>query len=114
MERGRFNNADKDKVHRRAGANCEFDSCTRPNNRIVHHITGVFEGKLKGVPMSTIENVNLNAIMLCDPHTLMHDKQERYQVDCLIYEKRHIRANNRRIELFNRQSFNQAGRQKAS
>jgi hypothetical protein len=93
-------------VHERAGNRCEFpgEPCPRPNNGEVHHITGVFEAKLSGMPREVVRNVELNAVMLCEPlHTEQHDNQEHFQVASLmaenwrnrggtIYERKHNRS----------------------
>ena len=87
----------KREVHERAGRDCEFPGfeCDRPNNGIVHHLTGVYEAKLSRRPMrgkefvvfkddkSAISDPDQNALMLCDPHAIQHDIQEEFQVACL-------------------------------
>ena len=80
-----FSNEDKADVRDRADGSCDFgdNSCERPNNNIVHHLTGCFEGRLKQAPKEWVSNAEENALMLCDLHTEMHDVEERAIVHTL-------------------------------
>lgn len=79
----------------RAGNRCEFPrGCERKNNGIVHHLTGVYEGHLKGVPDETISDVTQNAFMLCEPHAKAHDIEEKEQV--IFYGQTRFREVSRR------------------
>lgn len=68
------------KAIKRQAANgaCEFPGkeCKRPNNGEVHHITGCYEGRLNKMTPESINNPELNAIMLCESHKWHHDEQE--------------------------------------
>lgn len=77
-------------VHERAGEDCEFpaNGCERPNNGIVHHLTGKFEGRLAGVPPEVVSDPVQNAFMLCDLHAKMHDVEEAQHVEQLIFDAR--------------------------
>lgn len=90
MERKRrgyaFTTNEKSLVRKTFGGNCSFDDCTRPNTGRVNHITGVFEGRLKGVPRNVVNDYTQNATMECKLHEAMHDIQEQEQVT--IYARR--------------------------
>jgi hypothetical protein len=109
-ERGRFTPKERDDVRERANGACEFPSCERPNNGIVHHITGCFEGMLKDVPEETIADVSMNSIMLCDLDTLRHDLEEKKNIEHIIYERRFNRRNQRRIKSPNKRGSHQKRR----
>jgi ferredoxin-NADP reductase len=86
-----FSVNDRINIRARAGGRCEFpgERCERPNNYTVHHITGCYEGRLDNKDKSAISNASQNALMLCNPHALLHDIQEQYQVENLIWERTH-------------------------
>jgi hypothetical protein len=87
MERGRFTNQDKAWVHNRANRHCEFPAgCENKSDGIIHHITGVYEGHLKGVPDNVLSDPSMNAVELCPKHRDLHDIQEKEQVT--LYENR--------------------------
>ncbi len=71
----------------RAQGNCEFEECERPNTGKVNHITGVFEAFLDHKTPSSIRDVTMNSALLCIPHELHHDAQERWQVESLLAER---------------------------
>ena len=99
MERMRFSQEDRRMVHQRAGNSCEFPGapCPRPNNRIVHHLTGVHEAIVERRDPEPIGDASLNALMLCTPHALEHDVQEQAHIAQFgdIYVSR---TNNRRYQ----------------
>ena len=92
-----FTPEQKAQVHKQAGNDCQFpaDPCPRPNNGIVHHLTGSYEAQLSRQPMQgkefvvfkddmrPIHDPDLNALMLCEPHAIQHDTQEAFQVASL-------------------------------
>ncbi len=88
-EFGRFSLRDKEYVHKRAGNRCEFpgEACERPNTGIVNHLTGAFEGMLDRRDPIPMQDPDMNAFMLCDVHSALHDAQERFQVSCLKAER---------------------------
>lgn len=94
MERGRrgysFSSFAKEYVRDNANGNCEFPGydCPRPNNGLVHHITGVYVAKLDARDKSRIIDPDENANMLCDLHTKFLDVQEADQVRQLLYERK--------------------------
>lgn len=100
-ENYRFSQGAREYVHKRAGTSCEFPrGCERPNNGIVHHLTGAFEAYLGRKDSRAIRDPDMNAFMLCDPHANLHDAQEQLIVQQLkgeriIYERR-IGNKNRR------------------
>lgn len=106
-----FTNEDKALIRDRADGRCDFgdNSCERPNNNTVHHLTGCYEGKLKGTPKEWVSDVEENALMLCDLHTEMHDVEERRIVDIYEAEKRtqRILHNTRRTRRATRQKERQ-------
>lgn len=98
-------------VHNRAGNRCEYGGgeCPSPNTGRVNHITGAFEGFLKGANPQDIRNPDMNATMECNIHEQVHDAQERLQIDFLkgervIYERK-IGGQNRRNQSQNRRRF---------
>lgn len=78
-------------IRARAGGKCEFpgEKCERPNTRIVNHLTGCYEARLAGITKESISDPDLNALMLCKPHSILHDVQEKYQVENLIWQRQH-------------------------
>jgi hypothetical protein len=90
-----FSSIDKEVVHKRARNRCEFEDCPLPNNNIVHHLEAVFIAKLDDKPKEVIHDVTQNALMLCDQDAFNLDRQQDYQVDCLLYERHQTRANTR-------------------
>jgi hypothetical protein len=78
-------------VRTNAQGKCEFpgEKCERQNTGIVNHLTGCYEARLDEKTKESISDPNLNAIMLCNLHSILHDIQENYQVENLIWEKQH-------------------------
>jgi hypothetical protein len=85
----RFSQEAKREIHDEGGRSCQFpgEVCERPNNGIVHHLTGVFEGWLDHKDPRAISDASMNAFLLCNPHAYMHDAQEKFQVQCLKGER---------------------------
>lgn len=82
-------------VHAKAGDKCLYGNgdCPNPNTGRINHITGAFEGFLKGADRRDISNPDMNATMECSTHEAIHDAQERLIVQQLkgeriIYERR--------------------------
>jgi hypothetical protein len=87
-----FSVEDKQSVRERAQGGCEFPpGCERPNTNKVNHLTGVFEAFLDNKDKRAIKDPNLNAVMLCEPHEVLHDAQEAFQVQSLLGERHHQR-----------------------
>lgn len=81
----RFSQEAKREIHAEGGTSCQFpgEVCERPNNRIIHHLTGAFEAWLDHKDPRAVSDPDMNALLLCNPHAYMHDAQERFQVECL-------------------------------
>ena len=103
-------------VHAKAGNKCLYEDiygkqeCPNPNTGRVNHITGAFEGWLKGADKRDISNPDMNATMECVEHERIHDATERLEVQRLkgeriIYERK-IGEHNRRNQPFNQRRFN--------
>ena len=84
MERKRywgFTPEQRDWAKNRANGHCEFPAgCERKNTGKVNHITGSFEGRMAGFPKSVIQDVKQNSVLLCEPHEVHHDLQEREHI----------------------------------
>lgn len=96
-------------VHAKAGDKCLYGNgeCLNPNTGRVNHITGAFEGWLKGANRRDISNPDMNATMECFKHEAIHDAQERLQVQQLkgeriIYERKIDRGYKGRVKSRNR------------
>ena len=85
----RFSAEERRVIHAEGGNSCQFpgEVCERPNNGIVHHLTGVFEGWLDHKDPRAISDASQNAFLLCSPHAYLHDAQEKFQVQCLKGER---------------------------
>src|ERR1035437_1547455 len=85
----RFSSEERRVIHAEGGNSCQFpgEVCERPNNGIVHHLTGVFEAWLDHKDPRAVSDPDMNALLLCNPHTYIHDAQERFQVECLKGER---------------------------
>ena len=88
MERKRywgFTPEQRDWAKNRANGHCEFPAgCERKNTGKVNHITGSFEGRMAGFPRSVIQDVKLNSVLLCEPHEVHHDLQEREHIENIL------------------------------
>jgi hypothetical protein len=85
----RFSSEDRRQLHAEGGSSCQFpgEVCPRPNNGIVHHLTGIMEGWLDHKDPEAISDASMNALLLCNPHAYIHDAQESFQVECLRGER---------------------------
>lgn len=83
-----FTGEDKYMVHKRAAGRCEHINCDRLSNGVVHHLESVFIAKLDNKPKSVISDPNLNALKLCEPHDIDLTRQQEYQVECLLWERK--------------------------
>jgi hypothetical protein len=85
----RFGSEERRVIHAEGGNSCQFpgEECERPNNGIVHHLTGVFEAWLDHKDPRAVSDPDMNALLLCDPHAYMHDLQEKFQIECLKGER---------------------------
>lgn len=89
LERGGygFSIKEKQEVRKRASGSCEHSSCPRPNTGRVNHLTGILEGKVKGMPKRWIRDAKENAVMQCEVHEIKHDLAEKENI---IYERKRI------------------------
>lgn len=94
-----FSQSQRDYVHKRSKS-CEFpDGCNEHITGKVNHLTGVFLARMDGLDKKSITNPDHNALLLCWEYEKDLDKQEKYQQECLLYEKGspiHIGENHRR------------------
>ena len=61
----------------RAGGKCEFPAytCYSPNNARVGHLTGIADGKARGVVRESITHID-NTIVQCERHDRDLDEQQ--------------------------------------
>lgn len=90
-----FTIRDKEMVRNKANGHCLYGNgeCPTPNTGRVNHITGAFEGFLKGADKRDISDPDQNATMECPKHEAIHDAKEKLIVEGLrgervIYERR--------------------------
>ena len=71
-----FSHEQKEAVRRRANGKCEFPSgCNFPNNARVGHLTGVGDGRARGVARESITHID-NALVQCEKHDRGLDEQQ--------------------------------------
>lgn len=77
-------------ARKEADGACQFpaEDCGNSNTGRVNHITGVGISRRDALDVDSITDPRQNAIMLCQEHQDDLDRQEAYQLACLIYDRR--------------------------
>jgi hypothetical protein len=78
-----FSPEDKQYARDRANGHCEWGqgACDRPNTNRVNHLTGCFQGRVQGTPKEWVSDIRENSAMMCEPHEILHDKEERESIE---------------------------------